>query len=89
MKVEELESRDTDLNCFALANWCNALIIISGGNKRFSLELDEVLAFNVQTGKWSQSTFPSMNQPRSHHSSCAMKGKVYVFLGLVKPALRK
>ena len=47
MKVEELESRDTDLNFFALANWCNALIIISGGNKRFSLELDEVLAFNV------------------------------------------
>ena len=61
---------------FALANFKNELIILSGGSMA-----GETFAFEIARGVWSERKLPKLNFPRHKHESCTLGNRIYVISG--------
>ena len=61
---------------FALANFKNELIVMSGGSTA-----GETFAFEIARGVWSKRKLPKLNFPRHMHESCTLGNRVYVMMG--------
>ena len=75
-----LASLDSIRYRFALANYRDEAIYITGGSYSLLDNVSSVMRFNLRSNQWEKA--PSMNQARKCHSSCVLKKKVYVFGGL-------
>ena len=79
-----------DLVDFSLTNFHNKLLIVSGGREK-NYDYDSygesewysnTYALEVDSGMWkNQDKLPSLNTPRSNHSSCVLGNSIYVIAG--------
>ena len=76
IKKTVLKSKGVARWYFALSAYNNERLIVSGG-LHLSTSV-EVFAYYIQTNEWRK--ISSMSKPRSNHSSCALKSRVY-FVG--------
>ena len=62
---------------FALANFHDSLIVLSGGASRESYQVvSSVDVYSIEADKWS--SIASLNQARREHSSCCVGDYVYI-----------
>ena len=64
---------------FALANWRNKKIILTGGEASNSAS-NKTFELDLSTGKWRKN-LPDLNVARKKHGSCTIGDKVYVLFG--------
>lgn len=76
IKKTTLRSKGVPRWYFALTAYNNDRLVVSGG-LHLSTSV-EVFAYYIQTNEWRK--ISSMSKPRSNHSSCALKSRIY-FVG--------
>ena len=86
-KIEQLQDRPCEreseqLFHFALANYHNKLVILTGGRDGDRWRTKSAYALELATGIWKpKDTLPCMNIFRFDHSSCAIGDAIYVVAG--------
>ena len=79
MKVTQLPELGVDIKMFALANWRNKKIVLTGGEQSNQAS-DKAYELDLLTGTWRMD-LPALNVPRKKHGSCRIGDKVYVLFG--------
>ena len=81
MEKIELPNLSMHIQYFALANFQNRSLFLSGGRDNQFTPSDRVYAFDLRCEMWHDEPVPRLNEARCGHSSSSLGSNIYVFCG--------
>ena len=81
LSKSELAPLDKNVYWFAVTNYSDKALYLSGGRNDKGLTSKEVYVFNVDEGVWGDKREPDLNVGRIDHGVCVLGDRIYVVCG--------